>query len=88
MSHFQMAPSFESVAGQRSTINAWDSHTARAGQQIFSCMTPARRVHSQLPVRPGDATGNFLRGVLRSTKNEHERTWTCCAADSVDHFWI
>jgi len=54
----------------------------------FSCMAEARRVHSQLPVRPGGATGYFLRGVLRSTKNEHERTYTYRAADFVDDFRI
>jgi hypothetical protein len=54
----------------------------------FCCMAQARRVHSQMPVRRGGATGNFLRGVLRSTKNEHERTYTDGAADFTDDFWI
>src|SRR5580658_129056 len=56
--------------------------------QIFSCMAQETRVHSQMPVRPCGATGNFLRGVLRSAKNEYERTWTCGTADFADHFGI
>jgi hypothetical protein len=65
-----------------------DSAAGTGTRQIFSCMRQETRVHSQLPVGPSGATGNFLQGVLRSTENEHERTWTRGAADFADDFWI
>jgi hypothetical protein len=47
------------------------------------------RVHSQLPVRQGGATGYFLRGTWPSTKNERdEQQPSSGAADSADDFWI
>jgi hypothetical protein len=41
-----------------------------------------------MPVRPRGATGNFLQEVLRSAKNEYERTWTFGTADFADDFRI
>jgi hypothetical protein len=58
-------------------------------QKNSCCVGQCVRVHSQLPVRQGGATGYFLRGTWPSTKNERdEQQSPGSAADSVDDFWI